>query len=160
MFDKVIKRTKGKLKTDIGIKDFYNEYCREAKIKNRIPMAYSEYSKILGEFNKILSLKIVYKCETYKIPYKLGILGIIKFHQEFDDKNKHKWAVDWEKSKKLNMIIYFENSDRCKWRWDKSYTRFKGKKYYAFKATRLNNRLIKKAKQENPHLDYYTKLAP
>lgn len=107
-----------------------------------------------------MSRKIVYENASYKIPYKLGLLGIIKFHQKFNDDNKHRWAVDWKKSKEIGQIVYFENSDRYKWRWDKSYTRFKGKKYYAFKATKLNNRLIKKAKKENPHLDYYTKLAP
>lgn len=160
MFDKVIKRTKGKLKVDIGIKDFYQEYCRESKSKNKKTQEYKKYSAILGDFNKILSTKIVTNCESYKMPYKLGLLGVIKFHQNFDIEKKHKWAVDWKKSKELKQIVYFENSERYKWRWDKSYTRFKGKKYYAFIASRQNKRLVKQVKKQNPKIDFYSKLAP
>lgn len=157
---KIGKRTKGKLKVDVGLDDFYAEYKREALSKNRTPVSRVEYGKFLKTFNTTVSKKIVYECESYKIPYKLGLLGIIKFHQSFDIDRKYKWAVDWKTSKELNQIVYFENSERYKWRWDKSYTRFKGKKYYAFRATKQNRLLITKAIKENPKLDYYSKLAP
>lgn len=157
---KIGKRTKGKLKVDVGLKDFYVEYKREAEIKNRKPLSYTIYSKIIKEFNASVSNRIVYNCETYKMPYRLGLLGVIKFHQSFNPENKYKWAVDWKASKEYNQIVYFENSDRYKWRWDKSYSRFKGKKYYAFKATKENRILITRAKQQNPKLDYYSKLVP
>jgi len=157
---KIGRRTKGKLKVDIGLKDFYAEYKREAKIKDRTPVSYEVFSKAIKLFNTKISERVVYKCESYKMPYRLGLLGVIKFEQKFDPDKKYKWAIDWKTSKEHNQIIYFENSDRYKWRWDKSYTRFKGKKYYAFKATKQNKILIKTAKQENPKLDFYSKLAP
>lgn len=156
---KIGKRTKGKLKTDIGIKDFYEEYLREASVKGRTPVSYEVYSKVLKAFNQKISTKIVYECTTYKMPYRLGLLGVIKFEQSFDAKKKHKWAVDWKTSKEVNQIVYFENSDRYMWRWDKSHTRFKGKKYYAFKATKQNRLLVTQAKKDNPKLDYYSKLS-
>jgi len=157
---KIGKRTKGKLKVDIGLKDFYTEYKREAKIKGRTPVSYDIFSKGIKLFNTKVSEKVVYNCASYKMPNRLGLLGVIKFEQNFDIENKHKWAVDWKASKEHNQIVYFENSDRYKWRWDKSYSRFKGKKYYAFKPTKQNKLLVTKAKRENPKLDYYSKLTP
>lgn len=160
MIFKLPKRKKGKLKADVGIKDFYTEYKREAKVKNRKTLLYSTYSQILTDFNKTISNRIVFQCETYKIPNKLGLLGVIKFHQNFDQSNKHRFAVDWKKSKELGFIVYHEDSKRYMWRWDKSHTRFKGKKYYAFRATKQNKLLITQAIRSNPKLDFYSKLSP
>lgn len=157
---KVGKRTKGKLKADVGIKDFYTEYEREASIKSRSTVDYKLYTEILKAFVKKLCARILHNSSSYKMPYRLGVLGIIKFEQNFDPTKKHKWAIDWKASKENNQIVYFENSDRYKWRWDKSYSRYKGKKYYAFKATKENNRFIKQAILKNPKLDYYSKLVP
>lgn len=157
---KLPKRKKGKLKSDIGIQDFYSEYKREAEVKNRKVLPYNLYSKILTDFNKEVSYRITFKCETYKMPNRLGLLGVIKFHQNFNQSNKHKFAVDWKKSKEIGMIIYHEHSERYMWRWDKSHTRFKGKKYYAFRATKQNKLLITQAIRSNPKLDYYSKLSP
>lgn len=157
---KIGRRTKGKLKVDIGIKDFYIEYKREAETKNRKPVSYDIYRQVIKAANIIISNKIVYECETYKMPYRLGLLGVIKFEQSFNPDTKYKWAIDWKSSKEHNQIVYFENTDRYKWRWDKSYSRFKGKKYYAFKPTKQNKLLVTKAKRENPKLDYYSKLTP
>ncbi len=156
---KKVKRTKGKLNTEIGIKDFYNEYTREAEAKLRSHINYKVYTSILKDFNKLLSEEIVYNNECYPLPYKLGLLGVIKFEQNFDEDNRYRWAVDWKKSKELGQIIYFENSDRYKWRWDKSTVKLKGKRYYQFKESRINSKAIKKAKMQNPRLDYYSKLA-
>lgn len=157
-FKEVIQRTKGKLNSDIGIEDFYDEYKREAEVKKRNTVNYSTYGNILKDFNKELSKKIVFNCQTYHIPYKLGLLGVIKFEQSFSEDSKHKWAVDWKKSKEIGQIVYFENSNRYKWKWDKNKT-LVGKRYYQFKAIRPNSRLIKKALTDNPKLDYYSKLA-
>lgn len=154
------KKGKNKLKVDVGIKQFYNEYKRYAELKNLQTISYDTYSKILFDFNKSVAAKIASECITYKIPYKLGLLGVIKFHQSFSQDNKHRFAVDWKKSKELGFIVYHENSERYMWRWDKSYTRFKGKKYYAFKATKQNKLLITQAIRKNPKLDFYSKLSP
>jgi len=156
-FKEVIQRTKGKLNSDIGIGDFYEEYKREGEVKKRNIVNYSIYSNILKDFNKELSKRIVYNCQTYHLPYKLGLLGVIKFEQSFSEDNKHKWAVNWKKSKEIGQIVYFENSERYKWKWDKHQT-LKGKRYYQFKANQPNSRLIKKALTDNPFVLPYKHL--
>lgn len=153
------KRTGGKLNVDIGILDFYKEYKDEGTRKNRKTIVdLKTYRSVLKKFHEVLSNKIVTENECYKLPYKLGLLGIIKFNQNFEI-NQNKWAVDWKKSKELNQVVYFENEERYKWRWDKSGMKLKGKHYYNFKACRNNNRLISKFKKENPKTDYYRTLA-
>ena len=153
-------RTQGKLNAEIGINDFYKDYIREAESKERTTIVdFKTYSSVLKDFHKILVNKIVTENECYKMPFKLGLLGIMKFDQNFDEEKKHRWAVDWKKSKELGQIIYFENTDRYKWRWDKSSVKLKGKKYYQFKASRNNTRLIAQTKKSNPKLDYYRQLA-
>ena len=159
MIFKEVKRTKGKLNSEIGIRNFYQEYKREAEAKLRKPRDYKTYSEVLKDFNKLLSQEIVYNNECCTLPYRLGLLGVIKFEQNFDEDNKHRWAVNYKLSKELGQIVYFENSDRYKWKWDKSSVKLKGKRYYQFKASKINSRLIKRAKTENPKLDYYSKLA-
>jgi len=157
-FKEVIQRTQGKLNSDISLKDFYQEYKREAEVKQRKIVDYKTHTSILKDFNKLLSEKIVFDCRTYPLPYKLGLLGVIKFEQSFNTDKQYKWAVDYKKSKELKQIVYFENSERYKWKWDKQKT-LKGKRYYQFKATRPNSRSIKQALTKNPKLDYYSKLA-
>jgi len=157
-FKEVIQRTQGKLNSDIGLSDFYEEYKREAEVKGRGITDYKVYTSIVKDFNKILSEKIVFNCLTYPLPYKLGLLGVIKFEQNFDSSKQGKWAIDWKKSKETGQIVYFENSERYKWKWDKQ-KKLKGKRYYQFKATRPNSRSIKQALIKNPKLDYYSKLA-
>lgn len=157
---KEIKRSKGKLPVDIGIKDFYKEYQEEGLRKERTTLVeYPTYSQVLLSFHKLLVTKLVNENECYKLPYKLGLLGIIKFDQEFDVDRRNKWAVDWKKSKELGQIVYFENTERYKWRWDKTGMKLKGKKYYNFKASRDNNRLLAKIKKANPRIDYYRQLS-
>lgn len=157
VFKEVIQRTQGKLNLDIGLSDFYEEYKREAEVKGRSIIDHKIHASILKDFNKKLSEKIVFNCSTYQLPYRLGLLGVIKFEQNFDSSKQGKWAIDWKKSKETGQIIYFENSERYKWKWDKQ-KKLKGKRYYQFKATRPNSRLIKQALVENPKLDYYSKL--
>lgn len=153
-------RTKGKMNAEIGIISFYKEYKDEAIKKERTTFVdFKKYSKVLKDFNKLLSNKIVYENECYKLPYRLGVLGVIKFDQNFDEDRKHKWAVDWKRSKEEGTIIYFENTDRYKWKWDKSNMKLKGKKYYQFKASRDNTRLIAKVKKNSYKIDYYRQLA-
>jgi len=153
-------RTQGKLKAEIGIKDFYKGYIEEANLRSRTTTVdFKTYSSVLKSFHKILVNKIVVENECYKLPFKLGLLGILKFDQNFDESKKHRWAVDWKKSKEVGQIVYFENTERYKWRWDKSSVKLKGKKYYQFKASRHNSRLIAQIKQNNPRMDYYRQLA-
>jgi len=153
-------RTQGKLNSEIGINDFYEEYTKEAESKKRETVVpFKTYSSVLKSFHKLLVTKVVEENECYKMPFKLGLLGILKFDQNFDEDRKHKWAVDWKKSKEVGQIVYFENTDRYKWRWDKSNVKLKGKKYYQFKASRNNSRLIAQTKKNNPKLDYYRQLA-
>lgn len=156
---KVKKRTEGKYKTDNSLKEFYTEYSRAADNRGRLSYTYSIYSDVIKEFNKLLIEKIISEAKTFKIPYNLGYLGIIKYDVNFDPENIKNWKVNYAESKKLGYIVYHDDKERYKWCWLKTGLKLKGKRFYKFLPSRDAQRAIAKYKSENPNMDYYGKLS-
>lgn len=139
----------------ISLKDFYKQYviiCNKKKIK---PKAYNEYSKLLRDFNLKVRDKIIYKAETFKMPYRLGSLYVKKFEVNYDLDNKKIWKIDFKKSKELGHIVYYGSPYGYKWQWIKTECIVPGKKYYNFKSCRKASRLIADA-IKNKKIDYYS----
>lgn len=138
---------------NISLIDFYKDYKNNA-IKKNIPYkSYSEYSKILKEFNLRLRHKIIYEGEKVKLPYRLGELYIKKFENNFDPENSKKWRIDFKKTKELGHKVYFGSDYGYRWQWVKQKCVVKGKRYYSFKPCRKASRLIADA-INNKKLDY------
>lgn len=140
----------------LSLRDFYNYYKTNC-IKKKIPYrSYTEYSKLLKDFNKRCRDKIIYNAETLVLPYRLGELYVRKFDVDYNIEKKHKWRVNFKASKEANMIIYYGSPFGYSWRWNKQKCLVKGKKYYNFKAARKASRMIADA-VNNKKLDFYSK---
>jgi hypothetical protein len=156
---KVTKRTEGKFKKDLCTKDFYKDYCRASFNNKRIPVDYAVYYKVIRAFNKVLQRKIITEAGSFKMPYNLGYLGIIKYEVNFDIDNIKGWRVNYGESKKQGMLVYYDQPFRYKWKWDKSKLKLTGKKYYKFQPCREASRNITQHVKSNPGFDYYSELA-
>lgn len=142
------KRTEGKIKGCLGIKQAYKFYKNNYEdIED-----YSEFSRIIKECNKELLSKIVNESEVISLPYRLGELQISKFERGFN-KPKNKWPVDWKKSKELGFIVYYDTPYIYKWVWKKNRAVFKNKTGYKFQANRTAKRMVPKAIKEK--IDYF-----
>ncbi len=155
---KVTKRTEGKFKKDLCTKDFYKDYCRASFNNKRIPVDYTVYYKVIRAFNKVLQRKVITEAGSFKMPYNLGYLGIIKYEVSFDIENIKGWRVNYGESKKQGMLVYYDQPFRYKWKWDKSKLKLTGKKYYKFQPCREASRTITKHLKSNPGFDYYSEL--
>ena len=122
---KVTKRTEGKFKKDLCTKDFYKDYCRASFNNKRIPVDYAVYYKVIRAFNKGIQSKIVKEAASFKMPYNLGYLGIIKYDVNFDIDNIKGWRVNYGESKKQGMLVYYDQPFRYKWKWDKTKLKLK-----------------------------------
>lgn len=152
-------RSKGKFTKDLSTKNFYKEYCRVSLAKKRIPVDYNVFYKVIRDFNTRLVDKIVSEAKSFKMPYKLGYLGIIKYEVKYEIENIKRWKVNYGESRKQGMIIYYDQPFRYKWIWDKKGLALKGKRYYKFTPCRTASRLIPKQLGANPGFDYYEMLS-
>ncbi len=152
---KQTKRTKGKFTKDLCTKDFYKDYCKASFNNKRIPVDYAIYYKVIRAFNKSLQSKIVEDAASFKMPYNLGYLGIVKYDVAFDIDKLKNWKVNYGESKKQGRLVYYEQDFRYKWKWDKRKLKLVGKKYYKFTPCREASRSIAKHIKTNPGFDYY-----
>ena len=136
-----------------GLKDHYKQYIESCKRFNSDPQDYKTFSKIIKECNILIRDKILSN-ETFKMPYRLGNLRIIKFENKYNPEKQYKWKVDYIKSKELGHIVYFGEQYGHRWKWEKSKAIVTGKNYYYFKPVRLASRLINKAIKSG--IEYYT----
>jgi hypothetical protein len=156
---KTVKRSKGKFTKDLSTKNFYKDYCRASLNNKRIPVDYAVYYKIIRSFNKKLQTKLVTEAKSFKMPYKLGYLGIVKYEVNFDPDKIKNWKVNYGESKKQGSIIYYDQPFRYKWKWDKSGLKLTGKKYYKFSPCREASRAIPRHLETSPGFDYYEMLS-
>ncbi len=150
---KVTKRSNGKFKKDLSTKDFYKDYCRASFNNKRIPIDYAIYYRIIRAFNKALQNKIVQEAGSFKMPYNLGYLGIIKYDVNFDLDKLKNWKVNYGESKKQGILIYYDQPFRYKWKWDKRKCKIPGKAVYKFIPSLLSKRRVAK-KLKNRECDY------
>ena len=152
------KRGKSKVTSNIGMKDFYKSYVERSKLKERKPVPINVFRSIIDDFNKALVSEIVFNNEVIKLPYRLGFLGIKKYKVNFDPERKNIWPVNYQKSKELGFIVYYDQEYRYRWKWLKEFSKVTGRRWYKFLPCRANKRLIAQALRENSTLDYCEKL--
>lgn len=133
------ENTTGKIKNCKGIKDFY-KYYRKNKSKKIKKVNYKQYSNIISDCNKLISKYIIEGFEVKLLG--LGRMQIVKYDREFKLERKHRWSIDWKRSKDLGYLVYHKQHYVYKWRWIKTFEEFTNKGAYTFKATRTNTRAI------------------
>ena len=139
---------------DISLRDFYKYYSENCTKKGIKVKSYTEYSKLLKDFNLRVRDKLLYNSETFTLPFRLGSLYIKKFENSYDIDTKYKWKIDFKSTKEQGKTIYYGSPYGYRWIWDKKNCRVKGKKFYQFKPCRTASRLIADA-IKNKKLDFY-----
>ena len=135
-------------KGSLTLRDSYNYY--KANYKDYLP--YKDYCKCIKACNIELLNSVVNNADDVNLPYKLGILHIVKYRRTYSDE-KFKWAVDFKKSKELGFKVYFDQKYIYKWRWEKTRTVIKERLKYKFTASRQAKRMVPKALANN--VDYF-----
>lgn len=143
------KRTEGKIKDCVGLKESY-DYYKENAFK---PVDYKTYVKYVKECNEELLNQVVNESVDVELPYRIGTLHVIKYERELSP-NKAKWAIDFNKTRKMGFTVYFDQEYIYKWRWAKTHSIVKNKSKYKFTAARRAKRMVPKALANK--VDYYT----
>lgn len=142
------KRTKGKIKDCVSLKESYNYY----KTEYDNPVDYKTFTKYIKECNQEILSSVVDEADDVELPYRLGLLHIVKYERSYA--NKKKWAIDFNETRKKGFTVYFEQDYIYKWRWGKTHTIVKNKNKYKFTAARTAKRMVPAALARK--VDYYT----
>jgi hypothetical protein len=142
------KRTEGKIKNTLGLRDCYKYY----KENNDDPVDYKTFTNCIKECNKELIDTIVNQSDKVQLPYRLGELNICKFKRSYNTSTS-RWAVDFKRTKEEGFKVFFNQTFIYKWKWWKDYTIVKNKSKYKFTASRLSKRLIPVALKNN--IEYF-----
>jgi hypothetical protein len=143
---------KGKHNADYGIRDMYEAYVEYQEKKGKQVLNYSTYRDVLKDANKAIRDSLI-EGDMVKLPF-LGTLGIVKQDSVYSNKNKHKWPVDWVKTKELGFKVYIEQSNYYRVFWQKSNRHQTNKRHYKFITNRILKRMIPEAIRNGK--DYYT----
>jgi len=145
---KVKKRTEGKIKGCLSIRDMYKYY----KTNYDEPVDYKIFAKIIKHCNKELVRQITRESECVELPYRLGELQVARFERSFK-KPSNKMAVDWAKTKELGFKVFHDDDNIYKWVWKKSSAVVKNKTGYKFTTIRYARREVPKAIEDK--IEYF-----
>lgn len=153
------KGKKNKVRPGYGINDYYNFFKK--KSKHDIPK--DKFRKILKEFNEAMIKEIVLENYEFKLPYRLGTLGLRKFKPklQLDKDNKlinhnppdfKKTRELWEKdpiAREKKILVRHLNKHTNGYIFEIRYftknALFKNKTSYKFTPVRKVNQFINKA---------------
>jgi exoribonuclease R len=150
-----VKRGKGKINKCLTLKDAYKKYVEENKKKNTKFESWKVFKELCNDYNKESLRRVIEESETVKLPYRLGNLTVIKRKLNLGKLSKNKWIIDYQKSKELGFIVYFDNDFKYYIKWDKFKAVFKWKSVYYFKACRTAKRTLASAIKQGK--DYFLK---
>lgn len=150
------------------MKNFYNTRDSYIVYKNQsdCPIDISKYLKIINQFMKFLSIKLLSTGEI-QLPERLGKVSVIgkKVKVRLEDGEIKGLTPDWVKTKELwgedpvakenKQLVYHFNEDtngvRYRFFWSKNRVLVTNKTFYNFRLTRTNKRdlskLIKQGKE-------------
>lgn len=136
-------RGKGKIKTEVGNILLYRFYRKINKGKEPVDIA--QFRAIITDLNQKIIDRIVLESEEFKMPYRLGKIRIKKLDLPLGKMPQNKWPVDYKKSKELGFIVYHDDKDIFRWKWDKRRAIVTNVNFFSFKPSRHNKRYIAKA---------------
>jgi hypothetical protein len=178
------KRTKGKLKADLGCKKMYKYYLKNIKSVESIAggettgsykLTQKEYTSILKDINKKITEVIIKENFEYKIPCNLGTISMkqSKVNYELDEKGelvvsnlsidfkatKDLWNND-EESARLKRVVYHTNEhtngNRMAYWWKKSKKcPFGMRPYYFLPCREMKRTPARLLKDENLSLMFF-----
>lgn len=148
---KTVKRGTGKTKGCLAIRDMYKYYLSITDKEDIIP--YQLFAKITKACNKELINQVVNHSQSIELPYRLGQLQVTKLERVFKLDGRNKYSIDFGKSKKLGIKIFYDSPYIYKWKWKKHHAIVINKTGYKFRANREANRMITKALKNK--VDYF-----
>lgn len=127
-----------KNKKSYTLYDMYNNYCRE--FGNEVP--YVTFKGILEKFNDNIKESIINRSESFKMPFGLGYVCIIKYKPK--QYNSKSLSMDYKASAEEGKRIYHlnEHSGGYKYRlyWSKIPKTFPDRYRYQLQLVRKNKR--------------------
>lgn len=140
-----------KSKKSYTIADMYKPWVKE---NSGVDMPYLRFKRILALFNKSVLESVQDRSESFKMPYGLGYIMIVKYRpKSYTDKSL---SVDYKASKEYDKKIYHlnEHSNGYKYRlyWSKTPQTFPDRYKYKLNFVRANKRRL--AKLIFDHKDY------
>lgn len=149
---KTVKRGTGKTKGCLAIRDMYKYYLSITDKEDIIP--YQLFAKITKACNKELINQVVNHSQSIELPYRLGQLQVTKLERVFKLDGRNKYSIDFGKSKKLGIKIFYDSPYIYKWKWKKHHAIVINKTGYKFRANREAKRSITKALKKGR--DYFS----
>lgn len=166
----IIRRGKGRLNADKGIKDMYKYYCE----KSKNPVVFSVYKKICEEVNQAVADKMVTENFVFVPPARIGNLSVKKFKRKLREKTTPSGdkilnlPVDWQATRMLwkehpelkgKKVVYHTNEHtdgyEFKFVWNNITSNMKNKYFMKFKCMRKLSRRLKDEIKSNPDFDAY-----
>ena len=147
-------RGKNKLQAPVTIRDMYASYIKGVEESSPYYVTYKEYIAICSDYLKLIANSILSNTEI-KLPFKLGILRIVKYKTKI---TKIHQPVDWYTTAKVGKLVtnYNTHSDgyRYMMRWHKKANSVSNIECYSFILSRANKRK-EAALIKNREIDYF-----
>lgn len=141
-------RGKNKVQNCYNLKDQYEDYIKDKHPDSLYYVSMKDFDKICKMFYQSIVDYILEKNGTFKLPYGLGELRVVKRQNK---RKKNSYSVDWELTQKHGKYIYHlnEHTSGCRYSfyWSKCNNSFKNKYLYRLVLTRqIKRRLAKMIK--------------
>jgi hypothetical protein len=164
------------IKEDFNRLDLYKFYNDTRK--EDVNITQRTFTKIISAFNREVIKLILYKNYSFRLPFGLGYISVIKKKQkdiEYDEsgkqikqkllvdyhKTKQLWERDEEAKQKKKLVLHLnEHTDGYIYRynWDKGGCAVTNLFSYKFKPSRENSRwLASVIKDKSLNVDYFLK---
>lgn len=142
-----------KFKVDHYLQSLYKTYDRITPESLKVDKV--TYHNILSDFNMEIRDAMIYQNYTWKLPFMLGRMRIVKHKMNFG----RKIPMDYAQSSKEGYKIYHLNEERqnCLYRirWEKSDIRIPNRSMYYFVPCRTFKRTLAKVLKTRPDIDFF-----
>lgn len=144
-----------KVRLTYSIRDFYNDYKREAKNSKFETRPYIKYRDYIWDIFAEIFKAILHNSWHFVLPYSMGEFYIKKY-DKLIGKRAYSKALSYKNKKPTYTFNNHTMRQVFKFVWDKTYASFENKKFYKFNIINGEKALHKKYKVGKKALsDYY-----
>jgi len=137
-------RGKNKIQNPYTLKDTYKFYCEDVRSSKIYDIPYETYKNICNDFYKEMMNHVVERNGTFKMPYRMGSLFVLKEKVNVNKLNGH--SVDWKLTNECGKLVFHLNEHtngyKYTYQWDKKETKLPNLYYYRLVPTRANKRRL------------------
>jgi hypothetical protein len=137
-------RGRNKIQDSYVLKDMYADYINDKEENSPYNISYTEYVNIIRDHTKMVMDNILDKAQSFKMPYRLGTIRIVKLDSSLS--RKRRYSLDFSLTQKYGKPIYHLNEHsggyKYMFKWDKADAYVKHKSFYRFIPTRTNKRKL------------------